>query len=189
MVAGSPPAPSTPVRPGTGAHELGAGVSTRIGRGRVPGAPRALASLVLALALGVVAAGCSLIGGSSGVAQVSVFHLAVGQCLVPPKKVQASLSTVEVVPCSTPHPQQVYALVHDHGGSAYPASSKLDDFANAACLDRFSAFVGIPYRESSLYFTYLLPSVGSWADGDRTIVCVAETVGRPLTKSLKGSRI
>jgi len=164
-------------------------MSPHDGGRRVPGGPRTLASFVLALSLGVLAAGCSLIGGSSGIAQVSVFHLTVGQCLVPPKKVQASLSTVEVVPCSSPHPQQVYALVQDHGGTAYPASSKLDNFANAACLDRFSAFVGIPYRESSLYFTYLLPSVGSWAEGDRTIVCVAETVGRPLTKSLEGSRI
>lgn len=164
-------------------------MSAPVRRERSRRVPSALAALVLAVAFGAVAAGCSLIGGSSGVAQVSVFHLTVGQCLVPPKKVQASLSTVEVVPCSTPHPQQVYALVKDHGGSAYPASAKLDAFANAACLDRFANFVGVSYRQSSLYFTYLLPSVGSWAEGDRTIVCVAETVGHPLTRSLKGSRI
>lgn len=144
--------------------------------------------LVLAVA-GAVISGCSLIEGSSPAHQESVFKLSVGQCLVPPKKVQADLTTIEVVPCSMTHTQQVYAVVADSGGSKYPAPTKLDGFANAACLDRFSSFDGIPYQRSKLYFTYLLPSVRSWADGDRTVVCVAETVGRPLHKSLTGAKV
>lgn len=138
---------------------------------------------------GVAGSACSLIGTSSAGQQVSVFHLAVGQCLVPPKKVQADLTSIEVVPCTTAHTQQVYALVQDHGGSSYPVPTALDDFANGACLDRFSGYVGIPYQQSKLYFTYLLPSVRSWAGGDRTVVCVAETVGRPLKKSLQRAKI
>lgn len=107
----------------------------------------------------------------------------------PPKKVQADLTSIEVVPCTTSHSQEVYALVKDSGGSTYPTATKLNAFANAACLDHFAAYVGVPYQQSKLYFTYLLPSVRSWADGDRTVVCVAETVGTPLIKSIKGSKL
>jgi len=143
----------------------------------------------LLVAGGAAGSGCSLIEGTVGAHQESVFKLSVGQCLVPPKKVQADLTSIEVVPCTMAHTQQVYALVQDHGGSRYPTPTKLDDFANASCLDRFAAFDGIPYQQSKLYFTYLLPSVRSWADGDRTVVCVAETVGRPLHKSLEGAKL
>lgn len=149
---------------------------------------------VLAVAGGVLAsvmlASCSLFGGSSsGQQSVSVFSLRVGECLTTPKKIQAELTTVEKVPCTTPHTQQVYALVRDSGGSTYPTASALDTFANARCLDRFAPYVGVPYQDSSLYFTYLLPSVRSWAAGDRTVVCVAETVGRPLRRSVQGSKL
>ena len=141
-----------------------------------------LASLALA--------SCSVFGGGSkGTTSVSVFDLHVGDCLVTPKKIQAQLSNVERVPCSTPHPLEVYALVHDHGGSTYPTAKAIDAFANASCLDRFASYVGVPYRQSSLFFTYLLPSVRSWAAGDRTVVCVAETTGQPLRQSVKGSKL
>lgn len=153
---------------------------------------RALRSATTALVVaigGAAMASCSLIGGSSASQEVSVFKLQVGQCLVPPKKVQADLTSIEVVPCTKPHSQEVYALARDRAGSTYPTATKLDNFANAACLDRFSSYVGIPYQQSTLYFTYLLPSVRSWADGDRTVVCVAETVTAPLTKSIKGTKI
>jgi hypothetical protein len=150
---------------------------------------RTAAAAVLVAVAGVATASCSLIGGSATGHEVSVFHLAVGQCLVPPKKVQAALTTIEVVPCSVPHTQEVYALVQDRAGSTYPTSRALDAFANASCLDRFAAYDGIPYQRSKLYFTYLLPSVRSWAGGDRTVVCVAETVGRPLTRSIRGAKL
>lgn len=156
-------------------------------------ARRALRALVGVAVVGVAGAACSACslfgGGTAGAHQESVFHLTVGQCLVPPKKVQADLTSIEVVDCTTKHTQQVYALVQDHAGSTYPTPTKLDDFANASCLDRFASYDGIPYQRSKLYFTYLLPSVRSWADGDRTVVCVAETVGRPLTKSIKGAKL
>lgn len=153
---------------------------------RAAGRLAAAAAVVVA---GVVAAGCSLIGGSSTGHDESVFSLSVGQCLKPPTKVQADLTDVDVVPCTTPHTQQVFALVTDHAGSTFPTPTALDDFANAGCLDHFAGFVGIAYQRSSLYFTYLLPTVRSWAAGDRTVVCVAETVGRPLTRTLQGSKI
>lgn len=148
-----------------------------------------MAAAALVAAMGMVASSCGIFGGSSGVQSVSVFHLTVGQCLVPPKKIQADLTSIDVVSCTTKHTQEVYALAKDPGGSGYPTATKLNGFAKAACLDHFSGYVGIPYQQSTLYFTYLLPSVLSWADGDRTVVCVVESVTGPLKRSVKGSKI
>ena len=138
----------------------------------------------------VTLASCSVFGGGSkGSTSVSVFDLHIGDCLVTPKQIQAQLTNVQQVPCTTPHTLEVYALVRDHGGSTFPTANALDTFANASCLDRFASYVGVPYRQSSLFFTYLLPSVRSWAAGDRTVVCVAETTGPPLRQSVKGSKL
>lgn len=120
---------------------------------------------------------------------MSVFQLRPGDCLLTPKKIEAELTSVDEVRCTTPHDQQVYALARDGGGSTYPPASTLSSFANAQCLDRFAPYVGVPYQDSSLYFTYLLPSVRSWAAGDRTVVCVVETVGKPLRRSVEGSKL
>ncbi|MDA8070387.1 MAG: septum formation family protein [Actinomycetota bacterium] len=144
--------------------------------------------LVGVLLAALTLAACSS-SGPAGSRSVSVFRLRPGDCLITPKKIQAELTSIEEVPCTTPHTQQVYALVRDHGGSTYPPATALDSFANAQCLDHFAAYVGVPYQDSSLYFTYLLPSVRSWAAGDRTVVCVAETVGKPLRRSVQGSKL
>jgi hypothetical protein len=39
-----------------------------------------------------------------------------------------------------------------------------------------------------LFYTYLLPSVRSWAANDRTVVCLVTTTGQQLTASMKGAR-
>lgn len=145
--------------------------------------------LVAAFLLG----GCQFLGigaksGKIPARTMSVFHLGVGDCLNPPSKVQAQVSTLSVVPCQSPHTEQVYALLEDKAGDNYPGPTKLESFANAKCLQHFDAFVGIAYQESSLFYTYLLPSVRSWAEGDRTVSCIVTTTGLKLTSSAKGSK-
>lgn len=150
------------------------------------------------MALAVVAmsllAGCSFLGiGRPSQARLvsrtaSVFHLAVGDCVIPPTKVQAEISTLKVVSCHKPHTQEVFALVQDHAGSNYPGASALQTFANAGCLQHFQSYVGVAYEDSSLFYTYLLPSVRSWSAGDRTVACVITTTGQPLNASVRGSK-
>lgn len=130
--------------------------------------------------------GCSSGGKSAGV-QLSVFHLHPGDCIVPPTSIKAELSKLKVVSCREPHTQEVYALVVDHASDTYPGTSALQSFANGACLQQFASYVGVDYRDSSLYYTYLLPSVRSWASGDHTVDCVVTTTGQELTKSVKKS--
>ncbi len=155
-----------------------------------PSRGRAGTWLLGAVMTAVLVGGCSLFSSSAKVPtrSESVFHLLVGQCLDPPSKVVAEVSNLDVVSCRSPHTEQVFALVHDNAGDNYPGSKPLVTFANAKCLQHFESFVGVPYQRSSLFYTYLLPSVRSWSSGDRTVTCVITTTGAKLTASMKGSK-
>jgi hypothetical protein len=130
---------------------------------------------------------------------VSVFRLKKGDCVVPPTSVKAEISQVEVVPCSAPHTQEVFALCGPGapcgpkpytGSDTYPGSSALKTFADGACLQQYKGYVGVDYRDSSLFYTYLLPSARSWNSdqvNDRTVVCLITTTGQPLYKPMKDS--
>jgi hypothetical protein len=143
----------------------------------------ALVAALLAVTLGA----CG--GGTPRGANVSVFHLKVGDCLVPPTNIQAELSSVKVVACKKPHTQEVYANVDDaSAGDNYPGDTALRSFADGQCLQRFQGYVGVDYRESSLFYTYLLPSARSWETKDRTVVCVITTTGQQLTSSVKAGQ-
>lgn len=149
---------------------------------------RRLAALGAILASTGAMTGCGSAATSKG-ASLSVFHLRTGQCATTPHAVKAQLSNLSVVSCHQPHTQEVFALVNDNAGSSYPGATALQNFANGACLQRFSHYVGVDYRDSSLFYTYLLPSVRSWSQGDRTVDCLVTTTGQVLTRSVKGARI
>ena len=155
---------------------------------------RRLLSIFALTALPVVFAGCSFLGlGSSAKHPVltrtaSVFHLSVGDCIVPPTTVQAQISTIKIVSCHQSHTQEVFALVRDNAGNNYPGATTLQTFATARCLQQFQPYVGDAYEDSSLFYTFLLPSVRSWTSEDRTVVCVITTTGQPLTASVRGSK-
>ena len=67
--------------------------------------------------------------------------------------------------------------------------SPLSAFAQGACAQHFTGYVGVDYLDSSLFFTYLLPSARSWeSDDDRDVICFVTTTGGTLTGSVKGSK-
>jgi hypothetical protein len=153
----------------------------------------------LGLLLTCVAMICAACGSSGGKSSTSVFDVKPGQCFVAPKNVKAELSNIDQVPCTQPHTQEAYALVTYQasgtgpsaapGGDAYPGGDALDKFAKGACAQHFTAYVGVDYLDSKLFFTYLLPSPRSWEeDDDRTVLCFVTTTGGTLTASVKGSR-
>jgi hypothetical protein len=149
-----------------------------------------LAVMALVALLVLLVWGRGLFGGSAhSPRNVSVFDLKPGDCLNPPAQITAQLSSVEVLPCGTPHTQETYALVDDRkAGSNYPGLVQLENFAKSGCLDDFAGYVGVPYQYSSLFYTYLLPSVRSWASDDRTVVCILTTTGQKVTGTWKGSK-
>lgn len=147
---------------------------------------------MVALPLALAATGCTKGGGSEG-QDVSVLDLGVGRCVVPPGQVHEEIATLKVVPCTQPHTEESYAVATYTGAAAgadepYPGNPTLKTFADGACAQRYASYVGVDYRDSSLFFTYLLPSPRSWQDDDRSVLCFVTTTGEQLTTSVKGSR-
>ncbi len=152
------------------------------------------ATMVLALS------GCSWVSGmfaDEGPPQedVSVFDISVGQCFTAQTEVQAELSSLTSVPCDTPHRQQSYALIDYQPpagveGDAFPGATTLAHYADAQCAQSFQSYVGISYLDSSLFFTYLLPSARGWEQSkDRAVICFVTTTGPDLTSSAQESRV
>lgn len=124
---------------------------------------------------------------------VSVFDLLEGDCTSPPDEVRTGLERIDVVPCSEPHTQEVFAVLEyeipDDGNDDFPGDNELETYAEAACLDPFADYVDVDYIDSSLFITFLLPTVTSWnEEGDREIVCFAQTTGEQLEASVEGSQ-
>jgi hypothetical protein len=167
---------------------------------RQPRRRRGAATALCLLALAGPLAACSDDDGVSRGADgrveeagdVSVFELLPGDCMTPPEQVATSLGEVRVVPCDEPHTQEVFALLEfgplEEGADDFPGDDGVEAFAQAACLEPFVDYVGIDYVDSALFITYLLPTVRSWTEeGDREIVCIAQTSGEALTESVEGS--
>jgi len=129
-----------------------------------------------------------------------VFDVKPGQCFVAPSDVKAQLSDLSRTSCQKPHTEESYANVtYDAGtatgasaatsSSAFPGNDILSTFAQGACAQRYAGYVGVDYLDSSLFFTYLLPSARSWEQNDdRKIICFVTTTGAKLTASVKGSK-
>lgn len=185
-------------------------MTRRWSRGKWTGALFGLVVITTLLSLSLSACGSSS-SQNAGRKTVSVFDLRPQECLNPPKaNPNLAVSTVTVLPCSEPHVDEVYCVLpyqptpptsvqscepKRFEGSLtedYPGEQALTNYANAVCLNEFQPYVGSAYTGSSLYYTYLYPSPQSWDNSlrrDRQIVCLLHTVGAPLTRSAKGSKL
>jgi hypothetical protein len=117
---------------------------------------------------------------------ISVFDVAVGDCLNPGEELGVEITDIDAVPCAEPHTHEVFALPEYDEDDVFPGEEKLRNFADARCMDSFSTYTGSEYLESNLYFSYLQPSIRSWNEGDdRRVVCVIVATGDPLTGSAR----
>ena len=115
----------------------------------------------------------------------SAFKIQVGDCTNAELKEQTT--SVKLVPCTEPHTHEAYFAV-EHEDGPYPGSTALETYAEQQCVGAFPAYVGVEVAESSLYFTYLYPSVSTWNDKqDRQVVCFVVSRDAPLTGSVKGT--
>ncbi|WP_245993044.1 DUF4190 domain-containing protein [Xylanimonas allomyrinae] len=91
------------------------------------------------------------------------------------------------VDCAHAHDAEVVG-VQDVLFESYPGASALDADTRDFCLETFPEYVGVEYEDSSLDMSYLFPSMTSWAQGDRQLVCyVVAGIGEPLVDSVQGS--
>ncbi len=154
---------------------------------------------VLAVALGVVLAGCSGYGRTvptrddSGAivkeAETNPFALIVGDCLgEPDPNGSGEISSLTVIPCSDPHAFEAYAAM-DLPDGGYPGEAKVTAAADEFCVDGFESFVGSAYDGSDLAIQYEYPSDTNWTwKEDRQVMClVGPADAAPVTGSLKNT--
>lgn len=152
------------------------------------GAVAILAALVALPLLGA----CSFFGDDESDG-VSVFSIEPEQCFEGPGDVKAQLSELTEVDCSEAHAHEAYAVIEyrpaeGEAPDVYPGDDALTKFADGACAGAFGDYVGVDYLDSSLFYTFLLPSARSWDDDDRSVVCFVTTAGEPLQESVQGSK-
>lgn len=163
-----------------------------------PSRPTSAAALVL-LALATTAlSGCSIINGVFGGGEATrdesgeviegndetnVFTLRVGDCGNAPADNEV-VSTIPTVPCDEPHDFEIY-LSHIMTQTEYPGQDAIAAEADEVCLGGFTDFIGLPYSDSQYYFSYYFPTEGSWAEGDREVLCFVYDQAGQITGSLE----
>jgi hypothetical protein len=88
--------------------------------------------------------------------------------------------------CTDLHIDQVFDR-YDLEGVDFPGESAVQDSASKHCQDAFGPFIGLPYLESALQYSYLYPSADTWAKGDREIICFVFDPDGKTRGSLKAS--
>ncbi len=118
----------------------------------------------------------------------SVMHMRVGQCiLLPEDKSATTATTIDKTSCTREHDAEVFAVVSAPDGD-FPGAEVLNRQAETECISAFGAYVGSDYLTSSLDATWMIPTKDSWAQNDRSIVCLARPLDHSkLTSSVKES--
>lgn len=132
------------------------------------------------VAASLMLAGCS--GGGGGTpaptaTSTAIVDLAVGDCIS---------GDLTVVDCSTEHDSEAYASITVPGDD-FPGDESIATQAGQGCTDAFTEFVGIPYDDSSLDYAFYFPTEGSWAAGDRRILCLIVDPETRVAGSLEGA--
>lgn len=117
---------------------------------------------------------------------VSVLTLPLGSCVLDAgTPLRSDVAMMDVVDCDEPHDSELFAkLLVDE--SAYPGADALLAEGANRCQSAFGDFIGLPFTESTLDFTFYHPTPSSWVDGDRSIYCMAVDPGQQTTGSLLG---
>lgn len=116
--------------------------------------------------------------------QINSFALKPGDCFDDTDS--TNITSLPAVPCAEPHDNEVYA-VFDVSLPTYESEEATFGLAVEACVDRFDSFVGKSYEESKLDILTLYPTLGSWQEGDREIVCAVYDIdGEKLVGSAEG---
>lgn len=125
-------------------------------------------------------------GAIIGEGTVDAFNVRVGDCFNDSESLDEEINSLPGVPCSEPHDNEAYAVL-DLTVENYPEGEAMSDLANQSCMNRFEEFVGMDYNSSSLDIFAIYPSVDSWKQDDREVVCaVYDMNAEKLVGSMKG---
>jgi hypothetical protein len=97
------------------------------------------------------------------------------------------VETLPVIDCAVPHTHEIYATLVYTEKDVYPGEEELSSFAQVECLSEFERFVGISAFDSSLSYTWIVPSLDGWnKEDDRKVFCIL-TNRDPAEGTLEGS--
>lgn len=118
--------------------------------------------------IAVIVMGMSVLAGCS----TTIDSLSVGDCFKGPEAsyVGIEVSDVDVVDCSEPHRYEIYAA-KEMTNNSFPGDNQAANMADDYCLSRFQSYVGLEYNYSIYYISSVVPTSGSWSQGDRSIQC------------------
>ena len=128
-------------------------------------------------------------GAIVGEGNVDPFQVRVGDCFDDTGSIDDGVNSLPGVPCSEPHDNETYALL-DVSIASYPQGNGMAELAHESCLAHFDTFVGRDYQTSSLDIMTLYPSLESWAQDDREVICaVYDMKASKLVGSVKGREL
>ena len=123
-------------------------------------------------------------GNVIGAGEIGVFSLNVGDCFI--DLPVGEVSSVSGVPCADDHRYEIYHLfdvdLPDFDSTA------VEEASSDGCLAAFEGYMGVPFETSYYNFSGLQPTVGSWGQGDREVVCLATPFnGEAIAGTAKGA--
>lgn len=114
-----------------------------------------------------------------------------GTCMDVSEDFPPEVEELPIIGCEQPHTHEIYAtVVAGESGDVYPGLTGLETIAQAECLTAFDEFVGISAFDSTLAFSWLVPTLDGWNDeNDREILCVlTDTQNERTTGTARGAQ-
>jgi len=156
---------------------------------------RNIAAFAMLAVAAMTLSGCSVIAVSNENSDAAdpevattqaIFSLTIGDCTVESED-SGEFADTEVINCTEPHDNEIYAASFVPDGD-FPGEATIDLQARADCFDEFARFIGADYEDSIYGASWYYPTEGSWAEGDREILClVYQRDGEQVTGSLAGA--
>ncbi|MEU8234213.1 DUF4190 domain-containing protein [Actinoplanes sp. NPDC048967] len=120
-------------------------------------------------------------GAINGAREIKVTELRVGDCL---KDISSQTgSYVNVVPCSTTHYTEVFAVFPLPEGE-WPGDGRVKEAAEAGCGDRYADYAGVKLDEDSWTVLAVPPEKLDWPS-EPDVLCLAHHLRVPTTGSLR----
>ena len=141
---------------------------------------------VVGLAIAVVGIAAVLVLSQFATETTPLEELAAGDCIIEPEGLL--VEEVDRVDCAEPHNYEVFAIYRESGGP-YPGDEGLFTLAEVECGTYFESYVGVPFSESDVWYTYFTPTEEGWEQGNRDVTCMLYTLDGEFELATNGGSL
>ena len=133
-------------------------------------------------------AGRSSTGEINKPGDLTAADIRVGDCFDLKDATATEIEKVTARPCADAHEYEMI-FVGSLPTGTYPPDSVFGTYVDTNCDPAFAAYIGTPFRSTTLGVYYLVPTEDAWKDGDRAVQCAVHDPGNKALKgSLRGSK-